>query len=278
MTYGGDFIPAGEMGDAPEFPKLFGLSLTPTVNGVLVGLVGLVGAYMLFSNFVQPALQRNQELNQDIATKEAQRQNVEEFKKQMEAARVRLKAAEQLRADVLSLFATSKSVDTLLLDVNERVQSVNANVADVDKRAALSKFDLNVEQSGPVTDGSLGAEVNNRLERRVYTVEIKGSYPQTQSIIRNIERLQPLLVVTGFKSDLDISTQELKFDQLGRLVPDGQPETRITTGFQLSALVPIGTEPEEAPPNAPTGAAGAASPAVSPTASPAASPAASPSP
>jgi hypothetical protein len=33
MTYGGDFIPAGDMGDAPEFPKLFGLSLTPTVNG-----------------------------------------------------------------------------------------------------------------------------------------------------------------------------------------------------------------------------------------------------
>jgi type IV pilus assembly protein PilO len=278
MTYGGDFIPAGDMGDAPEFPKLFGLSLTPTVNGVLVGLAGLVGAYFLFSNFVQPALQRNQELSQDIATKEAQRQNVEEFKKQIEDARVRLKTAEQLRSDVLSLFATSKSVDTLLLDVNERVLSVNAGVTDADRRAVLSKFDLDAEATGPVTDGSLGAEVDNRLERRVYTVEIKGTYPQTQSIIRNIERLQPLLVVNGFKADLDISTQELMFDQLGRLVPNGQPETRITTGFQLSALVPIGVEPEAPPPNAPMGSTGVASPAASPAASPSASPAASPSP
>jgi type IV pilus assembly protein PilO len=270
MTYGGDFIPAGEMGDAPEFPKLFGLSLTPTVNGVLVGLAGLVGAYFLFSNFVQPALQRNQELNQDIAAKEAQRQNVEEFKKQIEAERVRLKTAEQLRSDVLSLFATSKSVDTLLLDVNERVVSVNAGIADADKRAVLSKFDLDAAATGPVTDGSLGAEVDNRLERRVYTVEIKGTYPQTQSIIRNIERLQPLLVVNGFKADLDIATQELKFDELGRLVPFGQPETRITTGFTLSALVPIGAEPEAPPPNAPAGSAPAE--AASPTASPSPSP------
>lgn len=272
MSYGGDFIPSGETEDTPEFPKLFGLSLTPTVLGFLVALVGLVGAYFLFANLVQPALQRNQELSLDIATKESQRQNLEQFKKQIADARVRLKDAEQLRADVLSLFASEKSVDTLLLDVNERVQSVNAGITDPAKRATLSKFDLDAEASGTVTDGSLGAEVDNLLERRVYAVEIKGSYPQTQSIIRNIERLQPLLVISNFKTDLDSSTQEVLFDDQGRLVT-GQPETRITTGFQLAALVPIGQEsvvPAANVPaaNIPAGSAPGTSPSPSPSPSP----------
>jgi type IV pilus assembly protein PilO len=253
----GDFIPSGS-DDSPELPKLFGLTLTPTISGVLVALVGIGAAGFLWLNFVSPEVQRNQELNADIASKEAQRMNQEEFKKQMEEARVRLKQAEQLRADVLSLFASKKSVDTLLLDVNERVQSVNANIEDPDKRATLSKFDLDVAASGPVTDSSLGAEVNNRLERRVYLVEIKGTYPQTQSIIRNIERLQPLLVVSNFKADLDTETQEVMLDNQGRLVPGQQPEIRITTTFQLAALVPMGEDAEVAPESAAGVPAGAA--------------------
>jgi type IV pilus assembly protein PilO len=267
MTVGGDFIPSGN-GDDTEFPKLFGLTLTPTVNGVLVALVGVVGAFFLWTNLVSPEVARNKELKADIANKESQRMNQAQFKQQMEDARVRLKDAEQLRADVLSLFATKKSVDTLLLDVNERVQSVNAGIQDPEKRATLSKFDLDATASGPVVDSSLGAEVNNRLERRVYLVELKGTYPQTQSIIRNIERLQPLLVVSNFKADLDSSTQEVMFDNQGRIAASGQPETRITTAFQLSALVPMGQEEAE-----PT-----ASPGASPTPSPGASPSSSTSP
>jgi type IV pilus assembly protein PilO len=167
----------------------------------------------------------------------------------------------------LSLFASEKSVDTLLLDVNERVQSVNAGITDPDKRATLSKFDVDAAASGTVTDGSLGVEVDNRLERRVYQVEIKGSYPQTQSIIRNIERLQPLLVISNFKTDLDSSTQEVLFDNQGRLVA-GQPEPRITTGFQLAALVPIGQDSVTPAASAPASVAPVASPTATPSPSP----------
>jgi type IV pilus assembly protein PilO len=271
MTVGGDFIPSGS-GDDSELPKLFGLTLTPTVNGVLVALVGIVGSYFLWTNITSPALQRNQELKADIASKEAQMLNQAEFQQKMEEARVRLKNAEQLRADVLSLFASNKSVDTLLFDVNERVQSVNGNIQDPDKRATLAKFDLDPEASGVVNDSSLGLEVNNRLERRVFQVEIRGTYPQTQSIIRNIERLQPLLVVNNFKADLDATTQEVFFDPQGRIAAVGQPESRISTTFQLAALVPTGQEEEATAPGA------SASPGASPSPSPGASPSPSPQP
>lgn len=269
MTVGGDFIPTGDgrETEGPNYPKLFGVSLTPTVGGVLIALAGLAGAVFLYLNFVQPVLQQNQELSQDINSKEQQLLSQADAQKQIAAAQKKLQDAKQLQADVLSLFATKQSLDTLLLDVNARVQAVNAGIQDPAKRATLSKFDLNDKASGPVTDGSLGAAVNNRLERRVYDVEIKGTFPQTQSIIRNIERLQPLLVVSELKSELDTSTQKIVLDNRGKLIPAEQPETRITTSFQLAALIPS-SEMQAVQGTTPT-TGQAASPSASPSATPA---------
>jgi type IV pilus assembly protein PilO len=252
MTIGGDFMPLDGREEAPVYPKVFGISITPTVGAILLALLGAVGAYLLWANLVQGTLQRNRELKADIATKEEQILNQEDTQKQIAAARTRLEEARQLRADVRSLFASEDSLNTLLLDINERVQSVNAGITDPAKRATLSRFDLNAEESGPITDGSLGPEVNNQLERRVYDVEIRGTFPQTQSIIRNIERLQPLLVVSDFNSNLDTATQRIVLDNRGRLSPAGQPDTRITTAFQLSALVPIEGSTAPAAPTEPT--------------------------
>jgi type IV pilus assembly protein PilO len=244
MTVGGDFIPTEREVEGPSYPKVFGISLTPTVGGIALAIAGAVGAYLLWANLVQPTLDRNQQLQADIATKQEELANLGDAQQQIAQARERLRSAQQLQADVLGLFATEESLDTLLLDVNERVQSVNAGIQDPARRARLSRFDFVPDASGSVTDGSLGAAVNNQLERRVYDVEILGSFPQTQSIIRNIERLQPLLVVDNFKSELDRSTQRIVLSPQGQIVPTGQPETRVTTGFRLEALIP--TNPPEA--------------------------------
>ncbi|QYO68363.1 hypothetical protein [Leptolyngbya sp. 7M] len=242
MTYGGDFMTVGEGRDeTPTYPKVFGVSITPTVGAILLTLLGAVVAYLLWANLVQGTLQRNRELKADIAAKEQQLLNQEETQKQIAAARTRLQEAQQLQADVRSLFASEDSLNTLLLDINERVQSVNAGITDPARRATLARFDLNAEESGLITDGSLGGQVNNQLERRVYDVEIRGTFPQTQSIIRNIERLQPLLVVSDLNSSLDATSQRIVLDDRGRLTPTGQPDTRITTTFKLAALVPVDT-------------------------------------
>lgn len=236
MTASGDFIP--QDGDAPAYPKVFGVTITPTVGGILIALLGLVGAYLLWSNLLQPELEKNRQLKAEIADKQQQLLAQQETQRRITEARARLQAAKQLQADVLGLFATEQSVDTLLLDVNERVNSVNAGIQNPEQRATLSKFDLNSELSGPVADGSLGTAVDNRLRRYVYNVELKGTFPQTASVIRNIERLQPLLIISDLQSELD-GTQKIVLDNQGRLVPANQPNTRITTGFRMDALVPI---------------------------------------
>jgi type IV pilus assembly protein PilO len=250
MTASGDFIPTGDGNiDGPAYPKVFGITLTPTVIGILLGLLGALGAYLLWSNLVQPALERNQQLKQEIADKEQQLVSQQETQKQIEDSRRRLQEAKQLQADVLGLFATEESVDTLLLDINERVNSVNAGIQDPAKRATLSRFDLNNELSGVVADGSLGSAVDNRLRRQVYNVELKGSFPQIASIIRNIERLQPLLILSNFESELDTSTQKLVLDTQGRLIPANQPDTRVTTSFRMDALVPVQNQAGTAAPS-----------------------------
>jgi type IV pilus assembly protein PilO len=238
MTMGGDFMPVEEQ-EAPGHPKLFGLTITPLVGALALIGVGALMAYLLWSNLVQGTLDRNQELKTDIAAKEEQLKNQGDAQKQIAEAKQKLQTAKQLQGDVRSLFATEDSLNTLLLDVNERVQSVNAGVTDPAKRADLAQFDLNTEASGVISDSSLGGEVNGKLERQVYDVQIKGSFPQTQSIIRNIERLQPLLVVSDLTSTLDLETQKIVLDEKGRIAPTGQPNTRISTAFKLSALLPV---------------------------------------
>jgi type IV pilus assembly protein PilO len=253
MTASGDFIPTGEgNADSPAYPKVFGVTLTPTVVGILFALLGLLGAYFLWSNLVQPALVKNQQLKQEIADKEQQLLAQQETQKRIAEARTRLQEAKQLQADVLGLFATEQSVSTLLLDVNERVNAVNAGIQDPSRRATLSKFAINPEKSGVVADGSLGSSVDNRLQRDVYDVELKGTFPQTASIIRNIERLQPLLIISNFKSVLDSSTQKVVLDNQGRLIPANQPDSRITTSFRMDALVPVKSQSNSSPTASPS--------------------------
>lgn len=248
MTASGDFIPPDEGNlDGSGVPVVFGIRLTPTVLAVLAALVGLAGAGYIFLNLVQPTLERSQQLQQEVAEKERQLVDQTEIQRQINEAKANLAKAKQLNADVRTLFASEAGLDTLLLDINARVQSVNAGIQDPKRRATLSKFDLDPVASVPVSDGSLGSEMNNRITQRVYAVEMKGNFAQTESIIRNIERLQPLLVIQDLKSELDTATQALRLTPQGRVAPTGQPETRITTSFKLIALIPNDAAPPAAP-------------------------------
>ncbi len=265
MTVGGDYIPGEEYGalEEPNYPVVFGMRLTPRVNGILLALVGLLGGAYLLANAVLPKWQENAALRADIAAKEQQLVDQGQAQQQIDEARAKLAEAEQLRADVLALFADEEGLDTLLIDVNERVQAANARIADPDRRATLSRFELVQPPADPdgqpsdlVTDGSLGAAVNNRLRQRLYNVEMEGSFAQAQSVIRNIERLQPLLVLRNFKSE-PTEPPTLRLNSQGRPLPNQDTEPRLRTSFQVQALMPAPIQPPApaaappADPNAP---------------------------
>ena len=281
MTASGDFIPTDQNLDTgPNYPVVFGVPLTPTVSGILLGLFGLGAAAYLLLNLVQPEWTKYQELDAKVRDKESQVQQQQAIAAQIDAAKKELDAAKKQRDSVLTLFSNESTLNTLLLDINRQIQARNAgveqarqdklascpawvknNLAEVEEavgplvvRAQLKKFTpINDPKiSGLITDGSYGPLVNNKLKRQAISVVLEGSFAQTQAILRSIERMQSLLVMknvdfvvgegAGGASKPATRLFEIQGNTV-RFLPTCQPETKITTTFQLEALIP--PTPEE---------------------------------
>ncbi|MCL6433914.1 MAG: hypothetical protein K6T90_06780 [Leptolyngbyaceae cyanobacterium HOT.MB2.61] len=278
MTVSDDFAPGSNLDTGPNYPVVFGIALTPTVSGILLGLLGLGGAAYLLLNLVQPEWQKYQDLEARVRDKEAQVQQSQTINKQIEDAKKELETAKRQRQDVLTMFADESVLNTLLLDINRQIDArnaglerarqeklaacpawVRANIREVEEqvgdmvvRSQLKKFTPDPKLSGVITDGSYGSLVNNKLRREVVNVVFEGNFNQTQSILRSIERLQPLLVLRNVEFVVGDGTPgkvassrlyEVQGNNL-RFLTNCQPEPKITSTFQLETLMPL--TPEEA--------------------------------
>ncbi len=221
---------------APAYPSIFGITFSPLIMGMGVAAVGVAISGYLFVSFLQPQLTKNQELETKLAqTKDQIQQRKDNARKIAEAeqSRDRVKAQKQV---VISLFASDKKLDTLLLDLNKLV-----NI----RQGELQKFTPDAPATGAnssggaavVTDSSLGAALNNKIKRKGVAVEVIGNFEQVQSILRTIERLDQLLIVKDFRADVDKSTQKIVVDAQGRNIP--QPDSKIKTSFKIQALIPL---------------------------------------
>lgn len=273
MTIGGDFIPDQTFEAAPDYPVVFGVRLTPRVSGILLALLGLLGAGALLYYLALPEWEQYQELKAKVDQTEADIQQQEAIVRQIDTAKRDLETAKQQRQDVLTLFANESALDTLLLDLNRQIDARNADLArrkeqrlaqcppevqrnvrefedkygDLATRAELRRFEPNKDTSGIIKDSSYGPQVNNKLKRQAVSVELVGNFDQTAAILQSIERLQPLLVIRQLTSGLDDKSKNATFfsgtGNFARL-STCQPEPKITTKFQLEALLPL--TPEEA--------------------------------
>lgn len=241
MTFTDDYIYSEEEDKeleaavAPNYPTAFGVTLTPAVSGILIAVLGLGGGLYLILNMVMPTMQHNQELKDSREQKQALIIQKQAGLGQTGKLEANLAEAQRQKADVLTLFADEKTLNTLLLDLNRLIESSNAS-APPNAKAQLKRFvPANQSTAEIVTDGSLGAEVNGKLKRRVVNIEFVGTFEQTQSIIRNIERLQPLLIVKDYQSSA-IQAEPNAQNQVTR------GPAMITTSFQLQALIPLNSD------------------------------------
>ncbi|MBX2863984.1 MAG: hypothetical protein KTR27_10535 [Leptolyngbyaceae cyanobacterium MAG.088] len=265
MTLSGDFIPAeDDLYDEPTNPVIFGIELTPKILGVLAALVGIGLAAYLFQRFARPVRQTNKELRDDITLKEEQLVNQEQELEEIAKLEEDRDAALAQRRNVYSLFADESSMDTLLLDLNQRIKNSNATIAErrnqiksrgippILVEAQLNSFVPSGE--AVVEDSSLGADVAGLLKRQTYSVEFEGEFAQTQAVLANVERLEPLLLLRDFSLSSAETVNETVLNAQGQVVP--QPKERIRSKFELDALIPTGdpsVPPEIAPPPAPEG-------------------------
>jgi len=312
MSMSGDFIPPdADFNDGPNYPSAFGITFTPIISGICLGVLGVALAAFGWMTFVEPLRLETEALDAKVKEKEAQLGDSQKIEADLKKAKVRLAEVERQRQKVLSLFAQEKNMDTLLLDLNQLIKRNNSGIVNA-KRAKLAscpdwvkaqfttiadgqRFE---EAIGPlvadakltsykpvvsavattaaaptvpnlVTDGSLGAELNNKLKRNTVDVAFEGNFNQTQQIFRTIERLQPLLVLRDMNIAVSRQGGSPILYEINSTSPipealrNCQPETVLKTSFKMDALIPV--SPEEAKLLVPV-----------PTASP--SPGASPSP
>ncbi|RUR72967.1 pilus assembly protein PilO [Chlorogloeopsis fritschii PCC 9212] len=230
-----NFIDAGELDEgASGFPVVFGITFTPKIIGILVGVLGIAGALFMVMNLVMPAWESFQQQQSKQNDLQGQVEQKKSTIKQMDKVKQEQNEAKQQQIQLLSLFADEKTLDTLLIDLNRLIEAGNGKLAFNAVRAKLRKFTPAPNKPEPITDSSLGPGVNGKLKRSSITIDIVGTYEQTQSILRNIERLQPLLIVKDYQSSLAPEPAPEKGKPLSRIGP-----APISTSFQLQALMPL---------------------------------------
>ncbi|MGM3306112.1 pilus assembly protein PilO [Anabaena sp. WFMT] len=231
---------ANNFDDAPSsYPVAFGITFTPPIIGALVGGIGVLAAGYMILNMVMPAWDTYQQKQAESNTLQGQVDQKRLQAKQIDNVLAELAQAKQQQIQVLALFANEKSLGTLLMDTNRLVESSNGQGAGNNVRAKLKKFVPSGEEAQIVTDSSLGEKVNNKLKRSIIKVDIEGTFEQTQSIMRNIERLQPLLLVKNYDSKL-VPPEAETVDGKQKIVQTGP--AKLGTSFELEALMPLTAE------------------------------------
>ncbi|MEH2073616.1 MAG: pilus assembly protein PilO [Nostoc sp.] len=231
--HGGEFN-----SETPAHPVVFGIAFTPKIIGILVGVIGLAGAGYILLNLLMPALESYQQQQAKSSELQGQIEQKKANIKQIDKVKQELAQAKQQKVQVLALFANEKSLDTLLLDLNRLIESGNTPTSVNAVRAKLKRFVPVSQKPEPIIDGTLGLQVDGKLERSTINAEITGTYEQTQSIIRNIERLQPLLIVKDYQATLAPVESRSPLDK----TPVQVGPAAINTSFQLQVLIPLSAE------------------------------------
>ena len=280
MTATGDFLSADENRGleevGPTYPTAFGIELTPKVQGIALAVLGLIGAFALYNFVVQPVQEEKNVLEAQVAEKEAQVAQQQASLANRAALQAELDTVIEQRVGIYSLLGNGQSLDTLLLDINQQIQNSNAAIADVLRadparldNAQLAALGLSREQiqrvktvfsgnpqlqkmlynsellsftpspSVLLADGP--PELNGKLERYTVSVSMQALFPQTQSIMRNLERLEPLVVIRDMQQSIAPPPEGATEEQLVGI------SRLLLTDFTLEVLVPVG-DPSVAPP------------------------------
>ncbi len=249
MTFVEEFSDGQEFESGANYPTAFGITFTPKVTGIALGVLGVLGAGYILSTYFLPAWDEFQKLKADEATKQQQvdQQKSGQLERKLADAELRLRQAENRKADLLALYASPNDLKTLLTDLNRLFKARNVT---------LNSF-LPQGDPTPITDGSLGPAVNNKLKRQTFQVALDGSFSDTHNLIRDLERLQPLIVMRNLKTDLakpDFTGKVITAKDKAQVIPD--KNDGLKTSLTLEVLVPL--TPEEiaalAPPPPPPGA------------------------
>ncbi|MBW4495029.1 MAG: hypothetical protein KME26_18480 [Oscillatoria princeps RMCB-10] len=233
----------GEQSGEQEAGKggLFGIQLTPTLMGVMAAVAGVAAAVAMFMYLLQPAQQEQEKLTNDIKAKEQEIVSLKIGQSKKQEAEANREREKQLKTQVEALLGEEKTLDTLLLDINKLVKESGAKLKNYKPADSSLSQALFTKDGKPASAGSLQG-----FKSLSVLLEVEGTFAQIQSIVRNIERLEPLLVMGKFDSLVDEQTLELLVSPEGRVLRLSDPTLKTT--FEILAIVPKSPESSAAKP------------------------------
>lgn len=239
------------------------LVITPIVQGIAIGALGIALAGVLVWKMLLPAMSKTGELEQKITETENNIENQKNRKAKLKEVTDKLEVAEQQKENVMALFGKNDFLETLLFDVNKIVVE--------NHRATMQTFNP-VEDSksswifggeaaaagGKPAQGNADAEAKEKpklsqaIEGVTISVQMEGEWQQQQATLHDLERLPAMVLMDGFSLQVDREGQKLVAESLNQFTPQGQP--KLITSFNLLAVVPLPAEELEklaAPPPPP---------------------------
>ena len=227
------------------------LVITPTIQGAVAAVVGVAIAGFLIWKMVLPAMEKRDQLDADIVKTKQEIQQRQSAVAKLNEVKAKREEARQKRERVITLLPENKVLQTLLLDVNRIVKIrgsqlegfkpiVNRGnnwILEGGKGAGAKK----PAKGKPAAAGSAEAlKLSQAIEGETVAIELDGKFDRVQDTLRDLERLQQIVLVDKFTLTLDSETQYVEVNRLGNVVGQGKP--RIKTRFDLMAVVPV---PEE---------------------------------
>ena len=231
MTFADDFaLDEKELGE--DYPSAFGITFTPKVSGIAIAVAGISLAIYGFVKYVQPA---REEYQQKLTQKQELQQQLNSIKSgdadlklaQLEAD---LEASKVLKSRVLSMFTSEEDLETLLIDLNSFIASNQAELIQYQPDSNTSVID----------DASWGAGVQGKLKRKGVSLTIEGTFNETRELLRDLERLQPLLMIQSISSTVtEEPTAVLTNTTEGQTTIVPKTEAELKTQIKLDAILPM---------------------------------------
>ena len=235
MTFADDFLEEDK--DLEDnYPSAFGITFTPMVIGITLAIFGIVGAIYIYLNLAGEARTQYQGIKTKLDEKQAQLDQMKQSDFPQQMANLQAEIAEQkaLKTRITAMLTNQEDLETLLIDLNSFITANGGKLVRYNPDSQISI----------INDSSFGNEVNGKLKRKGFSLEIEGTYNETQAIIQDIERLQPLLMIQNYSSRVTEEPTAILTSNLNEIVP--QDPAILSTSLQIDAILPLSQQELEA--------------------------------
>jgi type IV pilus assembly protein PilO len=250
MTASEDYIPVEEeefeeeKEDAAGKINILGFAVPIGALGILGGVFGVGVGVWLYLSVLQPTIEARNELQANIKEARKSIKQKRQLLQDMQELEAQKQKALQQQRVVASLFTRRETLSTLLFDINNLIARQNALIESQAEQLQLLNF---TPESGlqeiPPEDTSLGSWAPGKLKKKVYSVTMEGTFEQLQSFVRNLERLESLLLIKNAEVELQQGTLEVGLGwRNGEVAIVDRSTPRLRTSFTLEAIVPRSKE------------------------------------